>query len=366
MDMKYQVLCAFGGCSLEHEISILTALALFEHSFEQYELIPLYIDTSNRFYSGEVLKQRACYLQKEYRYLNEVELKRRKKGIYLCEKGFLKRRRKIDFVLPLFHGKNGEDGVFQGYLKMLQIPFGFASLQTCALAHDKGIMKHILQDGGIAITPFFEVHRDDDIKNALYEKSRRLKYPLIIKPSGAGSSIGIHVVEDVYGLKEALKQGFLYDPHLVVEHYYPHVREFHGAILKDGKNYEISAIEEIKRHDKIFSFHEKYEQDHKNSFLHAEIDADLIDEIKQLLIQCADIIRLEGMVRIDMLYVEDQLYVNEINVIPGSLAMHLWRNVMDIETLLDKIIRIGLKQYEADHQMKLQHTVDFSLLHHKK
>ena len=76
MFMKYQVLCMFGGCSLEHEISILTALSLFEETFTNYELIPLYIDHHQRWYSGEVLKQRDCYLQKDYRYLNEVELKK--------------------------------------------------------------------------------------------------------------------------------------------------------------------------------------------------------------------------------------------------------------------------------------------------
>jgi glutathione synthase/RimK-type ligase-like ATP-grasp enzyme len=91
-----------------------------------------------------------------------------------------------------------------------------------------------------------------------------------------------------------------------------------------------------------------------------------MEEIKATLKQCADIIRLQGMVRIDMLYANDQLYVNEINVIPGSLAMHLWKENMDIETLLSKMIRIGLKQYEQDKQLCNAHPVDFQLLHHKK
>lgn len=366
MFMKYQVLCVFGGCSLEHEISILTALALFEHEFIHYELIPLYIDHQGRWYSGEVLKQRACYIQNEFRYLNEVELRRLKKGIYLYEKGFLRRKRKIDFVLPLLHGKNGEDGVFQGYLKMLNIPYGFSHVMTCALAHDKGIMKHMLQDGGVHVVPFFEVCSDDEMNEALYEKSRRLKYPLIVKPSGSGSSIGIEVVEDVYAFQKALAKAFQYDHHVVVERYFPSIREFHGAIIKDGNHYEISAIEEIIRNDEIFSFEEKYEQDHKNKFVQADIEADLMEEIKATLKQCADIIRLQGMVRIDMLYANDQLYVNEINVIPGSLAMHLWKENMDIETLLSKMIRIGLKQYEQDKQLCNVHPVDFQLLHHKK
>lgn len=363
--MKYQVLCVFGGCSLEHEISILTALSLFEESFEQYELIPLYIDYNHHWYSGEILKQRSCYLQKEYHYLNEVDLKKRKKGIYLCEKGFLRRKKRIDFVLPLFHGKNGEDGVFQGYLNMLQIPFASPSLLTCALAHDKGIMKHMLQDGGVAVVPYFEVHRHQLGNDELYAKCARLKYPLILKPSSAGSSIGIKVVEDIYSFQRALETCFQYDDIVVVERYFKDVREFHGAIIKDGNTYECSAIEEIQRHDPIFSFDEKYVKERKNNFVQKAIESELLLEIEDILKRCADIIRLEGMVRIDFLYVDDLLYVNEINVIPGSLAMHLWKEKMEPEVLLTKLIRIGLKQFESQQKEKYN-EVDFSLLHHKK
>lgn len=365
MFMKYQVLCMFGGCSLEHEISILTALSLFEETFTNYELIPLYIDHHQRWYSGEVLKQRDCYLQKDYRYLNEVELKKGKKGFYLCEKGFFKRRRKINFVLPLIHGKTGEDGTLQGYLQWLGIPFASASLQTCALAHNKAIMKHVLQDGGINVVPFFEVHRHDDMNEALYQKSRRLKYPLILKPSGSGSSIGIEVVEDIYDFQKALTNSFQYDDTIVVERYFDKVREFHGAIIKHGNSYEISSIEEIKRHDAIFSFSEKYVEERKNEWIDTNIDADLMYEIEATLKRCADVIRLEGMVRIDLLYADEQLYVNEINVIPGSLAMHLWKPKMDVETLLSKLVMIGLRQHENQATVPF-YEVDFQLLHHKK
>lgn len=362
--MKIQVLCIFGGCSLEHEISILSALSLFEEEFQHYDLIPLYIDKNHKWYSGELLKQRECYIQKEYQHLNEVCLKKRKNQLYLCEKGFLRRKKKIDMILPLIHGKYGEDGSIQGYFNMLQIPYVSPSLQTCALAHDKGIMKYILQEKGISVVPFFEIHKDDNIDEALYEKTKRLKYPLIIKPTGAGSSIGIQIVNNVYEFKEALTEVFQYDEHIIVEKYYANVKEYHGAIIKNGNKMKISQIEEIKRHDDIFSFDEKYIKDRKNEWVQPHIASELYEQIHQLLMQCAYAIRLEGMVRIDFLYVEDTLYVNEINVIPGSLAKHLWKPQMNMDEFFHHLMKIAYQQYDKSFTPNI--NIDFQLLHHKK
>lgn len=363
--MKFNILCAFGGCSPEHEISILTALEMMKQEPSDFCYIPLYIDRKNRWYSGEALKEKDCYLQEEYQYLPEVELRNRKGQAYLYEKRFPFRRKAIDFVMPLFHGGNGEDGSFQGYLKVMDIPFSGPSLETCAMAHSKVRMKHLLQEAGIPVVPWFEISSDTPQEEALYEKSRRLGYPLIVKPASCGSSIGITVANDIYAFAEALKTAFRYDHQVLAERYFADVREFHAAVMGDCGNYTCSEIEEISRQDTIFSFQEKYEGDGKRKGELLE-DEELAEEIRHWLKQCAEALNLSGMIRIDFLYSSEQLYVNEINVIPGSLAAYLWDAQMDCAMLVRNLVRIGLRR---EHQEAVLHKggiVSLEALHHKK
>ncbi|MFR8212382.1 MAG: D-alanine--D-alanine ligase, partial [Longicatena caecimuris] len=197
--MKLSVAIAFGGVSVEHEISILSAMQAIAAFPDAYEIVPLYIAKDGRMYSDasfqktEVFQDLTKVTQENY----EVQLVREHQRVLMQWKKhhFWKTSRVIDFVLPILHGTNGEDGSFQGFLKTLHVPFAQCGVLSGALGQDKVAMKMILQDQGLPLVPWFYWWKQEPLAEAFFAKAQRLGYPMIIKPSNLGSSIGIAVVQ---------------------------------------------------------------------------------------------------------------------------------------------------------------------------
>lgn len=358
--MKLRVVTAFGGESVEHEISILSAMqAMAAMDPEQYEVIPLYIAKDGQMYSHPSLCELETFQDIEG-FLSRhgsVSLLRRDQNYVIVpshHKLFAKEQ-EFDIVLPILHGTHGEDGTFQGFLSTLKIPYVGCSVLGGAIGQDKVIMKQVLQDSGIPIPPWFFWTADQELEEAFFHKAQRLGYPLIVKPANLGSSVGIRIVHNDQELHSAMLEAFQYDRKVVLEQVITDLREINCSVLGDEQSVMASELEEVLKQDELLSYRDKYEGGGKAKGMAStsrKVPADVSDEEKQeirhLAVQTFTALNASGVSRIDFLMdaKNEQVYVNEINTIPGSLSFYLWEaSGLQFSQLIDQLISQALKRY---------------------
>lgn len=354
--MKIRVLCMFGGNSVEHEISILTALMVMENvDTQKYEVIPCYVSKQGQFYHGQALRHMANYrdLQSLCEKLHPVHIERRKGQPMLVKNqaNWLGFAIPFDVVLPLFHGINGEDGSAAGFCRMLQLPFCESDLLCSAIGQDKGIQKRLLKEAGFPVVPFIEI-REGEETELCAKKLSSLRYPLMVKPALLGSSIGIEKVNSASECEQAIQQAWNYGEHVVVEECLEDMRELNCAILHTPYGYRSSAVEEVIHHGDLLGYDEKYiGKTEKQSINQKRLwvrEEKLVEEVQKCSVAIARLFEIQGVARIDYLYDKGQekLYVNELNTIPGSLSCYLWEwEGVGFSQLLDLIIQDGIQAY---------------------
>lgn len=363
--MKLKVGILFGGSSVEHEISILSAMQVMNQlDASRYDIIPIYISKDRKFYQSDALKE-----LKNYKDLEALCQKMTPVSIYAKENKvwirsttrFFQKEQDIDVFFPVMHGTYGEDGSIQGYLRMLDVPFCGSDLVGAVLGQDKGYMKQVLQAEGLPVVEYTIIHHYDYDPDEIAAHCAPLGWPLIVKPASLGSSIGIHIVKDVTQLQEAIVDGFCYDDRIVIEKAITQMREFNCAVLGDEEGAQTSSVEEVLKEDEILSYHDKYEGTGKSKgmvstsrLIPAPIDETTRATIEALALQTFTSLNASGIARIDFLMDEadGSIYVNEINTIPGSLSFYLFEPVgIGFSQLLDTLIALALKRYRKQHQM---------------
>lgn len=331
----------FGGPSVEHDISIITAMQVYSAiDKKKYNVMLIYYSKDKKFYETRNFE----YFKKskeDIKLLDEVTINR----LGAKKKGKFHKTKPIDFVICTFHGKNTESGELAGYLDTIGIPYSSNSILGASIGQDKIIMKKILSYDGINVLPFIEVDYNGYLieNDKLIKKVDELGYPIIVKPSNLGSSIGIKKVNNQNELNKALNYAFKYDSNVILERCLDDFREFNCAIFGDI----ISSIEEVKVKNTIFSFKDKYETDEVEHILPAEIDSSLEDEILNLTRKTNASLRNESIARVDFLYDNnsEKVYVNEINTIPGALSYYLFEEKgIYFDELIDRLISFGLKR----------------------
>lgn len=365
LHMKLRVGVAFGGQSVEHEISILSAMQVM-HALdkEKYEVIPMYFSKEKTLFSDPSLKDLKRYkdllvLEKQ---CVSYHLIRDQQHVYLeaDSRRFFQKKIELDIVLPVMHGTNGEDGVFQGYLEMIGIPYCGSAVLGAAIGQDKVIMKQVLMHAHIPVIDWCYVTCFDELDEVFYKRIEHLNYPVILKPANLGSSIGIQYVSSKEQLNDALQEAFRYDEKVVIEHAIEHLKEINASVMGDLSHSEVSVLEEVNKHDHILSFHDKYEGNGKSKGMvsasrniPANISKEIQEQIETLAKRTFKELHAKGIARIDFMVDEDtkQIYVNEINTIPGSLSFYLWEpKGITFTRLLDRIIAIGLDNYRRQQQ----------------
>lgn len=369
--MKISVGVLFGGASVEHEISILSAMQAMDHLDEdRYEILPIYVSKERIFYQSE-----GCRDLKNFQHLEEFLRSQTPVTIFAKDNKilirstsrFFQKDRKVDVILPIMHGTYGEDGSIQGYLRMLGIPFCGSDLIGAAVGQDKIIMKQILQMQQIPVVPWFAVSRYEMNKENQIAQCEELVWPVIIKPATLGSSIGIHVVKEASKFLDALQDAFQYDTRVIVEKALVHMREFNCAVLGDEEEAQPSCVEEVLKEDEILSYHDKYEGKGKSKGMVSTsrlIPAPLADEqekrIKEMALRTFSALRASGVARIDFLMDEAGcIYVNEINTIPGSLSFYLFQPAgIAFSELLDALIDLALKRQRRQANMIFSYSTN--------
>lgn len=344
--MKISVGVMFGGESVEHEVSIISALQAIEAiDRDKYQVVPIYISKSRDLYSSDLLFDIETYqdLDKLKNVTKQVYLYKENQKVYLSplkQKLFKNEKTNIDVIIPIMHGTNGEDGVLQGYLEMLKIPYSGSDVSASAIGQDKVIMKHVFENSKIPIVDwfYFYSHEFED-QDKYIKKANDLGYPLVIKPANLGSSIGISIVNNDQEFIDGVNLASEYDFKIVIEKGVKQLREVNCSVLGDIYNLECSVIEEVGKEDNILSFEDKYISNSKNSKnpksqgmastsrqVPADLDEELAAQVYRLSKDVVRVLNSSGVCRIDFLLDNEskKLYVNEINSMPGSLAFYLW------------------------------------------
>lgn len=363
--MKIRVAVIFGGRSVEHEISILSAQQVMRAlDTSKYDMVPLYIAKSGLMYSDH----RLCDL-KTFKDLEQLE--NELDPVQLIRNGnqyeirFIRRTWKhkaipVDLAFPVIHGTNGEDGTLQGYLELLGIPYCGCRVLGAAIGQDKTIMKQILDRQNIPTPPWFYVTAYEPLDDEILKQCEELGYPLILKPACLGSSVGIQIVREEKHILSALRQVFQYDEKAVVEKLVEPMREVNCSVLGDLSKAEASEIEEVIKSSDILSYQDKYEGDSKSKGMAsaarkmpAELTKEMYEEVKELALKTFHALHASGVCRIDFLIddAKEQVYVNEINTIPGSLSFYLWEAAgVGFPELLDKIIQLAFDHMRRSEQ----------------
>lgn len=352
--MKIRVLFLYGGDSVEHEISVITALqAMHALDKARYEAIPCYISKQGDFYSGDHLKELAHYrdLDELTCRCHRVHIERRRGQPVLVRDDVCWRFRTIafDIVFPLLHGINGEDGSAAGLCRMLHLPFCESDVLCGALGQDKAMQKRLLQQAGLPLCPYAVLRKEAGSARWRAQLSD-LDMPVILKPSLLGSSIGIEKCDDEVACMQALSRIFAYGSEAIAETWLSGMREFNCAILHTPYGYRVSAVEEVTHEADILDYDDKYMGGKgiistKRIWLKEE---QLVAQVQRLTMRFGRLLGVRGVARVDFLYDEPQgkLYVNEINTIPGSLSCYLWEwEGVAFTQLLDLIIQDGLDAY---------------------
>lgn len=372
--MKIKVGVLYGGKTTEHEVSIITAVQAMGYlNTDKYEVIPLYLTKENEMYTGGSLMDMDVYREPDLlkRYCTNVVMYNKNGAIILQnKKGIFKRTvKEIDIVIPAVHGYGMEDGNIQGMLDVIGVPYTGSDIYGLTVGQDKVFQKQILEAEGIKVPKYEWFYDTEYVENEreILDKLEKLKYPLIVKPARQGSSIGISVANNIESLKEAINDAINYDEKILVEQIIPNMVELNCSVLGSSSYSEASAIEQVMGKDEILSFNDKYIGNKAKKgglktcaskgmasasrVIPADISDKLKEEIELTSKKAFRALGASGVVRIDYLYDKKskELYVNELNSIPGSLAFYLWTPLKkEYPELLDDLINISVKRFKKN------------------
>lgn len=361
--MKLSIGVIFGGRSLEHDLSVLTAIQAMDNiDKERYEVVPIYITKDLTFYSGGMLRYIDSY--KDFRlidrYATKVNLINKNGKFILQTTGLIKRvYKEIHLAFPMVHGKYTEDGSIIGYLETLGIPVVGSDIYSSSICQDKVFTKEILNANDIPVVDYV-YFSDSDYKldkEDIFKKIEKLSYPLIIKPARLGSGIGIEIVNRKEELESSIEKAMKNDERVLVEEYIEDRREFNMSVLLSKGKLIGSVIEEIIK-DEPCNYYDKYRKDNEDDtfkrIFPADISKTLTEEIEKTSKKTYKVLSLSGVARVDYVYdnKKKKLYVNEVNTIPNFFSHHLFddKNI-DYRELLGIMIKEAIDKIHKENDM---------------
>ncbi len=388
---KLRIAVLFGGRSVEHEVSIISALQAVQNmDTDKYIITPLYMTKEANMYVGEDIGKIEAYkdipslLSRSTRviFVHEAD------GVYLTpypvkKAGLFGKKEEdipVDLVFPVVHGTNVEDGTLQGYLKTIGVPFAGCDVTPSCLGMDKYASKVILKENGVPVLDGFVYTLSDyaDMEHMLDSIENNVGYPVIIKPYDLGSSVGISVARDRDALVNSVNDAFRYARRIIAEHAITKLREINCAVLGDDSHAEASECEEPLHTADILSYADKYEGNggakgakggaksgstgaksgsmatSVQRKLPAELSPEQREEVRNMAVKAFQVLGCSGVARIDFMIDEEtgKLYLNELNTIPGSLAFYLFEPLgIPYKKLIDRIVDLAMKKSREDEAL---------------
>ena len=387
--MKIKLRVLFGGKSVEHEVSLISALqaaAYLDRS--KYDVVPIYMTKKNEFYIGEEIGKIESYrdgipqlLKKSQQVLMIPADGRVQLLHYPLKKLGNNVEETIDIIFPIVHGTNVEDGALQGYLKTLGVPFVGCDVLSSALGMDKYMMKCVWKEAGLPVLDCLRAeHRRylEAPEKFIDQVESQIGYPVIVKPIDLGSSVGIRKALDRAELSDAMEYAFQFAHKVLVERAVPNLKEINCSVLGDYEEAEASECEEPVSSDRILTYEEKYLRKEGGktgtkgasegmASLSRKIPADITPEerafVRDTAVKAFQALDCCGVSRIDFMMdaATREIWINEINTIPGSLSFYLWEPMgLKYTELLDRMIQFALKR-ERD-QAEISYAFDTNIL----
>lgn len=333
MNKKKSIIIFFGGVSPEHEVSIITGLQVVEHiDREKFMSYAIMQGQDGLFYYYKNLKSRKDFLKIKPK---TVTFASDREGVYFRSKSIFGSKNYIDCVYLCFHGGGGESGNIQGFLDTLGVAYTSSNVEGSSISMNKVLTKEVLDINNIKNVPYVSVFDHEiqlNVNEIVKNIKDKLKLPVILKPAHLGSSIGINIAKTDIELKKYLLEASHIDSEILVEKFIDKFNEYNISVRKINSKIEVSEIEKPVSKDEILSFTDKYQRGAKKTGgmasldreLPAKINNKLKKKIKDIAINSFRSIRAKGMLRIDYMLTGKELYVTEINPIPGSMSFYLW------------------------------------------
>ena len=381
----------FGGVSVEHEISVISAVQTIKAFPEfKYNIVPIYISKEGEWYTGPGLTNMSNYrnMKKLLSWCEQVYMTptRGDFNLYRTKTNMFKSKvvTKIDVAFPILHGSYGEDGSLQGLFEMIGIPYVGSNLRACNIAMDKIATKYMCKANDIPCVDYMWTTDREWFEQHDAEKARaeKIGYPLIVKPAGLGSSVGISKAANAEELDRAVDLAAKFTDKIIIEKMVQNLQEINCSVYGSYHDCHASVLEEPLRSGEILSYQDKYMgggatkggskgmkmggkfggaksagskgMSGSQRKCPADLPEDVTKKIQALAIKTFKEMNASGIIRIDFMRdsVSGDVYVNEINAIPGSLSFYLWeatgKKFVDV---LDEIINIAVKESEAKHKL---------------
>lgn len=373
--MKTSVGIIIGGKTVEHEVSIITGLQVLDNiDKEKYDPRIIYIQKDGKWFIGNSLHDINNFKNKKFEDAYEVLLGFENGKLILyphpnIKQGLFGKKYntyEIDVVFPAVHGTNVEDGALHGIFQMNKVPCAFGSVLSSAVGMDKVIMKKVFQSYNLPVvnyTWFYRSNWEND-KEKILSDIEKIDYPLIVKPANLGSSIGISKAANKDELINCLEVAMAYDRKVIVEKCIENAREINCAVMGFENDLTSSLCEEPIGWKEFLTYEDKYVNESKGVSgdkrrIPADLDNEVTEKIKILAKIAFKSIDCCGNSRIDFLYDGNNIYVNEINTIPGSIAFYLWEGMgVTFTQMITKIIEFAIKQQDQRDINTVSYDID--------
>lgn len=345
---KIKIGVIFGGMSTENEVSCISGASVIKHlNKEKYNIFPIYIDKIGNWYKVKI---------EDIEKFEELENKEHIENIteYL---------KQMDVIFPVLHGLYGEDGTIQGLFELLKIPYVGCGVLASSVGMDKVYTKLIFEKANINQAKYIYIRKynekyiyiDEEFNERNLElediakiTNDKLRFPVFVKPSNSGSSVGINKAHNIEELKNAIVEAGKYDNKILIEEGIVG-KEVECAVL-GNEDVISSCVGEIKSADEFYSYDAKYNNENSKTLIPAEISEENSKEIQKLAIKAFKAISGRGLSRVDF-FIEDKtekIYINEINTLPGFTSISMYPKLFEAvgisyEKLLDNLIELASK-----------------------
>ena len=334
-DIMIKLGIIYGGISTEHDVSEMSAKSVIENlDKEKYEVHKIYINEYGKWFEEDNDKKEEIY-------------------------NLVWTLKDLDVVFPVLHGIGGEDGTIQGMLEMLKVPYVGCGVLSSSIGMDKVYTKIIFEKAGIQEAPYIYIKKHEDkymIVNENFDEEEfniekitgKLKFPMFVKPSNSGSSVGVKKATNNGELKMAIENAAQFDNKILVEQGIEG-KEVECAIL-DGKEIIASTVGEIVPAEEFYSFDAKYNIPESKTIIPANIEEIQIEEIRKIAKKAFKAVDGKGLARVDFFIEKEtnKIYINEINTMPGFTKISMYPKLFEAQgitysELLDKLIERVIK-----------------------
>lgn len=322
----------FGGMSTEHDVSVLSGISILKNiNNQKYEIHPIYINNNGEW----------------YKYTGDKEIKNIGDKITNIDKieNPIKYLKGMDCILPVLHGSYGEDGTIQGLFELINVPYIGCKVLASSISMDKAYTKIIFEKAGLQQAKYIyikykeekytyidnefneEIKNDEEIVKII---EKNLKYPMFVKPSNSGSSVGVSKVRNKEELKLAIKESAKYDEKILIEEGIKG-REVECAVLEKNGEIQVSCIGEVKSSEEFYSFNSKYKNKQSKTQIPADIEDEISEKIRCQAKKAFKAVDARGLARVDF-FIEtntNKIIINEINTMPGFTNISMYPKLFE-------------------------------------